>query len=266
MPNIQEIKVRSILSQSKLPGVDFVINPYRGCQHACVYCYACFMQKFDGHSEPWGTYVDVKSNALEILTRQLAKCHNRTVYLSSVCDPYQPVEAEYQLTRQILKHLIIAQPQLTVQTKSALVIRDLDLLKRFKICSVGMTIVTTDENLRREIEPGASPIAARIDALKQLKAAGLETYVFVGPILPYLTGWKQIVLQTREFIDYYMFDHTNPSGQIWSHIKSWLIAKHPELLSSYEKILFGRSDYWWRVSRAIQDFCDKENINHQIFF
>ena len=132
MSNIQEIKVRSILSQSKLPGVDFVINPYRGCQHACVYCYACFMQKFDGHSEPWGTYVDVKSNALEILTRQLAKCHNRTVYLSSVCDPYQPVEAEYQLTRQILKQLIIAQPQLTVQTKSALVIRDLDLLEKFK--------------------------------------------------------------------------------------------------------------------------------------
>ena len=143
MSNVQEIKVRGILSKSKLPGVDYVINPYRGCQHACVYCYAIFMQKFDGHSEPWGTYVDIKSNALELLTPQLAKCRNRTVYLSSVCDPYQPVEAEYQLTRQILKQLITAQPQLTVQTKSALVIRDLDLLTQFKNCSVGMTIVVS---------------------------------------------------------------------------------------------------------------------------
>ncbi|MFH1214691.1 MAG: radical SAM protein [Candidatus Neomarinimicrobiota bacterium] len=258
--------MRSVLSRSKLPGIDFVINPYRGCQHACVYCYACFMQKFDGHTEPWGTYVDVKSNAPEILTPHLAKCHDRKVYLSSVTDPYQPVEAEYKLTRRILKQLIPFQPHLNVQTKSALIVRDIDLLKQFKNCSVGMTVVTTDENLRQEIEPGASTIAARFDALKQLKAAGLETFIFVGPILPYLTGWKQIVLQTHPFVNYYLFDHTNPSGRIWNHIQAWLASKHPDLLKRYETVLLGRSDYWPQVSRAIKTFCESEKVDHRIFF
>jgi len=264
--NIQNIRVRSILSKSKLPGIDFVINPYRGCQHACVYCYACFMQKFDGHNEPWGTYVDVKSNASELLAPQLAKCHARKVYFSSVTDPYQPVEAEFQLTRRLLEQLIPAQPRLNVQTKSALVTRDLDLLTRFRDCSAGMTVVTMDETLRREIEPGASPIAERLQALQQLKVAGLETFIFVGPILPYLTGWKPIVLQTRGFVDYYLFDRTNPSGRIWSHIRAWLVARHPDLLNRYEQILLGRSNYWPQVSRAIRDFCERERINHQVFF
>jgi len=93
-----------------------------------------------------------------------------------------------------------------------------------------MTIVTADENLRREIETGAASITVRINALRQLKAAGLETYIFVGPILPYLTGWKQIVCQTIKFVDCYLFDHTNSSGRIWDHLHEWLIAKHPELL------------------------------------
>jgi len=266
MSAVQQITVRSILSKSKLPGIDFVINPYRGCQHACVYCYACFMQKFDGHKESWGTYVDIKANALELLIPALTKCRDRTVYLSSVCDPYQPVEAKSQLTRRILSQLIMVQPNLTVQTKSALVVRDIDLLTQFKKCSVGMTIVTTDENLRCEIEPGASPIAARINALRQLKAAGLETYIFVGPILPYLTGWKQIVRQTKKFIDYYLFDHTNSTGRIWNHLYEWLIAKHPDLLHRYQQICRGQSGYWQQVSQAIHTFGKSENINYQVFF
>jgi DNA repair photolyase len=266
MVNIQNIRVRSILSKSKLPGIDFVINPYRGCQHACVYCYACFMQKFDGHNEPWGTYVDVKINAPELLKPQLAKCRGRKIYFSSVTDPYQPVEAEYGLTRRLLEQLIPVQPQLSIQTKSALITRDLDLLRQFNNCSVGMTIVTMDENLRREIEPGASPGAARIEALRQFKSAGMNTYIFVGPILPYLTGWKQIVQQTRDFVDFYMFDHTNSSGRIWSHIRAWLIKQHPELLKRYERVLCGNNDYWTQVSRAIRTFCEAEKVNYQVFF
>ncbi|MFA4922358.1 MAG: radical SAM protein [Candidatus Neomarinimicrobiota bacterium] len=266
MLKIQEIKARSILSKSKLPGIDFVINPYRGCQHACVYCYACFMQKFDEHTESWGEYVDIKINAPELLAPVLVKCRNRTVTLSSVCDPYQPVEVDYQLTRRLLSQLISVQPKLSVQTKSALIVRDIDLLTQFKDCSAGLTIVTMDENLRGEIEPGASTIAARVEALRQLKTAGLKTYIFVGPILPYLTGWKQIVRQTREFADYYLFDHTNPSGCIWSHIRDWLIVRRPALLKSYERVLFDSTDYWAQVSSAIKNFSEKEKINYRIFF
>jgi DNA repair photolyase len=266
MPEVQPIKVRSILSKSKLPGLDFVINPYRGCQHACIYCYACFMQKFDGHRTPWGTYVDVKSNAPELLSQKLSRCYNRGVYFSSVTDPYQPVEAKFLLTRRLLEQLIPVQPQLSIQTKSALITRDLDLLRQFKECSVGMTIVTMDENLRREIEPGAAAISERVNALRTLKEAGLTTYIFVGPILPYLTGWKQIVRQTSNFIDYYLFDHTNSAGRIWDHLREWLISKHPNLLRQYKQICRGQSDYWQQVSQAICTFCETENVNYRIFF
>ena len=210
--------------------------------------------------------MDIKINAPDLLTPVLAKCRNRVVYLSSVCDPYQPVEATYQLTRQILNQLVSVQPKLTVQTKSALIVRDLDWLKQFQECSVGMTIVTTDEVLRCEIEPGASPIETRMNALKQLQAAGLKTYIFVGPILPYLTGWKQIVNETRSFVNYYLFDRTNPSGRIWSHIRSWLVVRHPDLLKRYESILFGSTDYWSQVSRAIKTFCENEKVDYQVFF
>ena len=173
--------------------------------------------------EPWGSYVDIKIDAPDLLTPVVTKCRNRVVYLSSVCDPYQPVEAAYQL--------IPVQPKLTVHTKSALIVRDLDLLKQFRECSVGMTIVTTDENLLCEIEPGASPIETRMNVLKQLQAAGLKTYIFVGPILPYLTGWKQVVNETRSFVNYYLFDHTKPSGRIWDNLYEWLNTKHSDLLS-----------------------------------
>ena len=265
MLKISEIRVRSILSKTGLPA-DYVINPYVGCGHACVYCYACFMKKFSAHTEPWGTFVDIKVNAIDVLPTKPAKYANKSIYLSSVTDAYQPLEKQYQLTRKILEKLIQFQPRISIQTKSSLVLRDLDLLKQFLSCEVGFTIVTTDEKLRREIEPFASSITERLAALKQIHDAGLPTYIFIGPILPYLTGWKEIISTTKDFVDYYMIDSFNTRGAIWSNVRRWLAGSHPDLLSRYDKIYLSSANYWRKVSDAVREYSGLEGIDSRIFF
>ncbi len=181
---IQEVRVKSILSKSGIPGVDYCINPYVGCSHGCRYCYATFMKRYTGHTEAWGSFVDVKMNGPEVLRRQIKKATKGHIMISSVTDPYQPMEAKYKLTRQCLEILLPYQSSLDILTKSPLVLRDTDLLKQFKEMEVGMTITTDDEEVKRIFEPHAPPIQARIRALKALYKSGIRTYVFIGPLLP----------------------------------------------------------------------------------
>jgi DNA repair photolyase len=179
----REITARSILNKSKI--FDYCLNPYTGCQVGCRYCYArLFIPRYTGHSEPWGTFVDVKVNAVEILRRQLRRAKKGVVWVSSVCDPYQPLERRLALTRRLLEELLKSQFPVNIQTKSALVLRDIDLLRRFEAIEVGFTITTENEAVARLFEPGASSVAQRIEALGLLKQAGLKTFAFLGPLLP----------------------------------------------------------------------------------
>ena len=180
----QEVKVKSILSKSGIPGADYCINPYVGCSHGCRYCYATFMKRYTGHTEAWGSFVDVKMNGPEVLHRQIKKATKGHVFISSVTDPYQPMENKYQLTRQCLEILLPYQFSVDILTKSPLVLRDTDLLKEFKEIEVGITITTDDEEMKRIFEPYAPSIKARIQALRALYKSGIKNYVFIGPLLP----------------------------------------------------------------------------------
>lgn len=181
---IQEIKAKSILTKSGIPGVDYCINPYVGCFHACRYCYATFMKRFTAHLEAWGSFVDVKVNAPEILQKQLKNKVKGRVMVSSVTDAYQPVEAKYKLTRKCLEILLQHQFPVDILTKSPLVLRDLDLIKKFKDIEVGVTITTNDDKIRKVFEPKAHSIVSRINTLKKLHKNGINTYAFIGPVLP----------------------------------------------------------------------------------
>lgn len=181
---IQEIKVKSILSKSGISGVDYCINPYVGCSNGCRYCYATFMKRFTGHQEAWGSFVDVKVNAPEVLHRQMRKAAKGKVMISSVTDPYQPMEGKYRLTRQCLETLLHYQFPVDILTKSPLVLRDIDLIKKFKQIEVGITITTDDDAIKRIFETHAPPVEARIQALKALYENGIKTYAFIGPLLP----------------------------------------------------------------------------------
>ncbi len=180
---VKEIQAKSILNKSKI--FDYCVNPYTGCQIGCPYCYArLFMRKYSGHEEAWGEFVDIKVNAVEVLRRQLVKAKRGKVWVSSVCDPYQPLEKKYRLTRRCLAELLERQFPLNLQTKSALVVRDLDLLKQFDEAEVGLTITTNDEAVARLFEPKASTVEDRIGALEKIHSQGVKTFVFIGPILP----------------------------------------------------------------------------------
>jgi DNA repair photolyase len=180
---VKEIHAKSILNKSKI--FDYCLNPYTGCQTNCRYCYArLFMRRYSGHTEPWGEFVDVKVNAPALLRKQLEKAKKGTVWISSVCDPYQPLEAKYKLTRQCLKELLEKQFPVNVQTKSKLALRDMDLFVQFEVIDVGFTIATDDEKVARLFEPMASSIKDRIDALERLHDAGIRTFAFIGPLLP----------------------------------------------------------------------------------
>ena len=190
---IKEIEAKSIIGTTQVPSADYVINPYTGCQFACMYCFASFMGRFVGETNNnWGNYVYVKTNAIELMEndiqRLLKKNPHPKIAMSTVTDPYQGVEKKYRLTRGILE--VFAkndyQGRVGILTKSPMILDDLELLKRIPNLEVGMSITTTDDNLSRFLEVKAPLASARLRTLKKLNDAGIKTYVFVGPFLPHM--------------------------------------------------------------------------------
>ena len=203
---IREIQAKSVLNKSKV--FDYCLNPYTGCQTNCQYCYArLFMPRYSGHKEPWGEFVDVKVNAVEILKKQLDRTKKGMVWISSVCDPYQSIEAKYRLTRGCLEELLKKQFPVNIQTKSALVLRDLDLFRQFETIDVGFTIATEDERVAKLFEPQASPVNERIEALKTIHDEGIRTFAFIGPILP--GNPENLVNDLVGKVDYVYIDKMN---------------------------------------------------------
>jgi DNA repair photolyase len=189
MAAIHEITCKSLLNPSGIPGIDYSVNPYTGCLHACAYCYARFMARHTGHRMEWGTFCDPKINAVAVLEKELRRREPGLVSLSTVTDPYQAPEARYRLTREILIRLAETDFRVSILTKSDLVLRDLDVLKRFggDRVEVGFSVNTADEAVRRAFEPAAPPVGRRLEALRALADAGVATWAFVAPVLPGLT-------------------------------------------------------------------------------
>lgn len=201
---IREIQAKAILSKSQV--YYYALNPYVGCAHRCVYCYARFMKRFTGHKEKWGEFVDVKTNAPELLAGEVNRKRIGRVWVSGVCDPYQPLEKKYGLTGKCLEILAASGWPFTVQTKSDLVLRDIKILKRAEDCEVGLTITTADDSIRKIFEPGASPIARRIEALAVLHDSHISTFAMIAPVLP---GAEGLVDQLRGKVDHVIVDRLN---------------------------------------------------------
>jgi DNA repair photolyase len=202
--NIREITSKSILSKSAI--FDYVINPYVGCQYGCTYCYARFMKRFTGHPEPWGEFVDVKINAPQLLAKEINRKQPGRVWVSGVCDPYQPAEAKYELTRKCLEIMVNHNWPFTIQTKSNLIMRDLDLLTANNNIEAGLTITTVDERIKMIFEPRAPSIEERIKTLEKLHNNGVRTYAMIAPMLP---GAEELAAPLEGKIDYILIDRMN---------------------------------------------------------
>ncbi len=184
------MKVKSALSPSRLPGLDYALNPYRGCGHGCVYCYAPDVLRMDDWQE-WGCEPDVKENLPVVLAKELKKKKSGVVGLGTVTDPYQPIEAKTKITRYCLEQLAQKDWPVCIQTKSDLVLRDIDILSKMENVEVGFTLTTLDEGVGKTIEPNSSPSQNRVVALRQLSEAGIKTWVFLGPIVPTLNDSEE---------------------------------------------------------------------------
>jgi len=248
---VREVECRSVLNKSGL--ADYAVNCYAGCEHGCVYCYARFATRFSHPGEPWGSFVDVKINAPQVLTHEAKRKRVGRVFISSVCDGWQPLEASYHLTRQCLEILVPHRYPLTILTKSTLASRDLDLLTSKEGVELGVTITTLDEGLRRLIEPRSSPSAGRLALLQEAKRRGIRTYAFVGPLLPYLSDTENSLTTLLKAVkdvgaDYFYVDRLNRRFGVWPSLKSLLQEHFPDLMDEYRWIFFNE-----RASREYSD-------------
>ncbi len=186
--------------------------------------------------------------------------------MSSVTDSYHPIEIKYKLTRKILQKLIPLQPNLEILTKSDLVLRDIDLLKQFKNCKVVFSLSFLDEKYRKQLEPLACSSDKRISALKQLHKSGIKTAVFISPIFPEITDWKEIIKKTKDFNREYWFENLNPYFAIRQNVTKFLKKNKPELIKKYKEIWSGKNDYWDKVRGEIKQFCKDSKIVCKIYF
>lgn len=178
----------SILTEAKgfMGGYDYTLNPYSGCSFGCTYCYAAFFSRTEEQRTNWGYWVQVKENALQLLIKFRKKSlKDKTIYMSSVTDPYQPIEKELNLTRSLLKELsTYHQPRLVIQTRSPLAKRDIDIFKEFNVIQVNMTITSDSERVRKVFEPLCPSNASRLNAIKEINDAGVNTCITMTPLLP----------------------------------------------------------------------------------
>lgn len=244
------LEAKSILTKSSLPGSDWSINPYNGCTFGCMYCYAAQIARWHHPKEEWGTYIDIKRNAPELLLEELTALHKKrntkdfgTIFFSSVTDPYCGPEATYQLTRKCLHVLsdFNYQGLVSILTKSPLITRDIDLLQSLKHVSVGLTITSLDDDVSRFLEVHAPPVSARLKTLEILHAQKIPTYAFVGPLLP-------TVVKNRENLEKLIdkleslgvseiwFEHLNISPKIKNRLFDYLKKQSPDLVASFKEL------------------------------
>ncbi len=258
-PIIKKIDVRSILTKSNIPVTDYAVNPYIGCTHACKYCYACFMKKFTGHTEDWGTFLDVK---FWKPVKNPKLYTGRKFFMSSVTDPYNPQEEIYKRTREFLETFQGVDINLSLQTKSDLILRDLDLIKTFKNVRVGFSINTLDENFRADMDNAVS-IRRRLDAMKILHAEGIRTTCFISPIFPGITDVTAIIDAAKNFCNLVWLENLNLRGNFKPKILKYVRAKFPELRPLYDEIYYQKNPrYWFELHKIVEDYAAKNNLEY----
>ncbi|MBQ6481975.1 MAG: radical SAM protein [Anaerolineaceae bacterium] len=243
---IQEIDVKDVLTKTNLPVSDYAVNPYVGCTHACKYCYASFMKRFTNHPEPWGEFVDVKNWPL---IKNPKKYAGKEIFLSSVTDPYQPLEAKYKRTRMVLEQMKGSGVSVSISTKSDLILRDLELIKTFPHAHVSWSINTLDEDFRKEMDRGVS-IERRLAAMKQFYDAGIQATCFISPIFPGITDVKAIIERAKGQCNLVWLENLNLRGDYKGRILNWIHEHHPELDELYREI----------YTKGSREYCAAENM------
>ena len=253
-PVVNKITVKSVITKSNLPVCDYSVNPYVGCTHACKYCYASFMKRFTGHTEPWGTFLDVKH--WESI-KNPGKYRGKEFFIGSVTDPYNPQEAEYKRTRAFLEQMQGSGAKISIQTKSDLVLRDLELIQTFPDARVGFSINTLDEDFKNDMDKAVS-IERRLTAMKAFHDAGVRTTCFISPIFPGITDVEAIIDRVKGQCNLIWLENLNLRGDYKKVILDYIREKHPQLMPLYDEIYqHGSRRYWEMLNDLLSAFAEQ---------
>ena len=262
---IKNVDTASYITKSNLPDADFVINPYTGCPHKCIYCYAEFMKRFTGHTEDWGEFIDIKNATQPINLKNIS--NTNCILFGSVTDAYNPFERKYKLTRKILENLIGCDGRIEILTKSDLVIRDIDVFKKFSNLKIGISMNSLDDSFRKETEPRASSVEQRINALKTLKDNGISTYLFLSPLFPEISDFRAILERTEGLFEYVCFENLNLRGGYLPRVLAFIHEKYPFLDELYDSIYKKKcNDYWEKLKQEIIAYCETQGLSYRIYF
>jgi len=265
MIKVNEVQVNTYLAVSKLPDADYVINPYVGCPHKCIYCYAEFMKRFTNHvGEDWGDFLDVKLTNKTIKTEKLSSA---SVLFGSVTDAYNPYEKKYEITRKILREFIGTNARVEILTKSDLVTRDIDLLKMIPNIRVGISMNSLDDAFRKKTEPFAASVLQRISAMKTLHEEGISTYLFMSPIFPMITQVAEIVERVKPYANSFYFENLNLRGGFLLRVLNFIADNFPIYIELYDKI-YKKKDvsYWEELRESIITYCRSEELDYKLYF
>ena len=258
-PMIREIEVKSVLTKSNLPVGDYSVNPYVGCTHACKYCYACFMKRFTNHQEEWGTFLDVKYWPE---MKRPEKYAGKEMFFGSVTDPYNPQEETYERTRSLLMQLAGSGIRLSIQTKSDLVLRDMDLIKTFPDARVGFSINTLDEEFKNDMDQAVS-IERRLAAMKKLHDAGIRTTCFISPIFPGITDCEEIIDRVKNQCNLIWLENLNLRGSYKAVILDYIREKYSDLLPLYKEIyIHGSRLYWEALDMRLKEYAKESALKY----
>ena len=229
---IRDIETKNIMTKSNLPVGGYSVNPYVGCTHGCKYCYASFMKRFTGHTEPWGTFLDIKHWPT---IKNPKKYKDQRVVIGSVTDGYLPQEKQIRNTRRILEQLKNSGAEILICTKSDLVLRDIDLLKEMGKVTVSWSINTLDEKFQADMDQAAS-ISHRLEAMKQVYEAGIRTVCFISPVFPGITDFEKIFERVKDQCDLVWLENLNLRGSFKEEILDYIQKCYPHLIPLYDEI------------------------------
>ncbi len=252
---------------NRASSICYNVNPYVGCTHSCTYCYAEYQKGLRHIGKKWGSFVDVQYDLPDVLRTQVKTIPHGKVFIGSISDAYQPVEAKYLVTRNALEVLVSMEYEVTVLTKSSLITRDADLLKH-KHCKAGLTLTVPDDETSSELESGASSTSERLKSLKELHDHGVKTWAYIAPILPTFTddsdNIERLVGKLAECkVGFVTSDTFNPFPSSWSGFRTFLKQKYPERIKQAYEAIFLNREFFATTQERIKSACRNANLEYR---
>ncbi|MFH1865051.1 MAG: radical SAM protein [Candidatus Eisenbacteria bacterium] len=260
------------MTASKIPSIDYAVNPYLGCEHGCVYCYATFMARFSDIKDEWGTFVGIKENAPDVLRREIPRKSPGVVTFGTVCDAYQQVEEHRGITRACLEEFVGADGfEVGVLTKSDLVTRDTDVLAKLPGANVGISISCLDRELALSFEPRAPSPSRRLAAMRELSRDGIPVWGFFGPVLPGFTDGEReigevLMAMAQAGATRVLVDAMNLYPKVRGNVRSLIATAFPERLDTFDAVSRNPATYLPALSERVATAADSVDIEVDVCF